>query len=247
MKYVSFPLLPKGGVMVIGAPAKAKKSWLAMNLAYALAEGTQFLKWKIEGGQQKVLYVEQEIGKFGVKERFSRIHNHYGGFAAEDNIIVATKGGKIPYSLESTTPGFHNLKVLIEEQRPDVIILDPLREFHLKEEDSSTEMTEIFKAVTELQKDETGEMTGRSIVLVHHTGKRSEFRDSSSPESLRGSSKIFDAGDSYIMMEPNKGNDNNIRLTFKLRHAAAPEPLNISFDGDSGIFKVVSRQPATET
>jgi RecA-family ATPase len=233
MPYICFPLLPKKSRMIIGAPSKSKKSMLALNLAYDLAQGGKFIKWDIES-PQKVLYVEQEIGVYGVRKRLKAIQGFKGGDIAPYNLNVVYKGNK-RFSLDDGSPGLVNLRSEIERTQPDVLILDPLRRFTHHDEDSSTEMVKVFQVLDELQQE-----FNLTQVVVHHASKRSEQRDRSDPESLRGSSFIFDDGDSYIMLDfPVKGDMNKIRLNFRFRHAADIPAQLVQFDDTSNTFSLV--------
>jgi len=231
LSYLIFPILPRGSRMIIGAPAKHKKSLLAMNLAYALAEGGDFLGWEVKE-PQSVLYVEQEIGTPGTKARMERIHSAKGGIVAAENLHFLTKG-RVRYSLDEGSPGLAALRGEIERLKPQVIVIDPLRRFTFHDEDSSTEMVKVFKTLDELQED-----FGLTQIIVHHTGKRNEFRDGTDPESLRGSSFIFDDGDSYMMIsQPVKRDGDFVRLHFRFRHSADIEPMDAKFDQASNTFE----------
>jgi RecA-family ATPase len=222
--HVCYPLLSKGGVLVIGAPAKARKSYFAMHLAYCLAAGQSFLGFPIEKAQ-KVLYIEKEIGIPGVRDRAQQIHQQYSDTFAEENLSFLPKGK----GTRNLTLGSDQLKAVVEKHNPDVIVLDPLRRFHRADEDSSGEMEKVFDAIEELQDDGR-----RSVILIHHCGKPSEHRSQDDPVALRGSSFIFDAGDSYVMLiKANKGS-NKYKLHFTFRHTPDRDPMSASFQ--DGIF-----------
>lgn len=238
MYYFCFPLLPKGGRMVIGAPPKHFKSMLALNIAYDLAEGGKVFDSYEVKRPLSVLYVEKEIGQHRVKERMERIHQWRNGDVAPGNLHFLCKGNGC--SLD-TDFGKEALVREIEAVKPDVIVLDPLRKFHTSDEDSSTEMVKVFKALDEIQ-----EQHDVTAILLHHAAKRSEFRDGSNPESLRGSSEIYADGDTYIMLDkPIKGNDKTIRLHFSLRSAADPKPLMLRFNDETYSFERVVNAPAS--
>jgi RecA-family ATPase len=237
--YLSHPLIPKGGRIVIGAPAKHFKSMLALNLAYDLAEGDPLWGIKKPDGSPlwivkhplSVLYVENEIGQYRLKERMEKIHGARGGEWAMDNLHIAPKGSGI---MLDNDVGMAILAKRIAECQPDVLILDPLRKFHSCDEDSSTEMVKIVYRLDALQKANKDLTT----IILHHTGKRSEFRDQTQPEALRGSSVVFDDADTAIMIDrPVKGSDTIIRLNFVLRSAADPRPVRLRFDEETFLFK----------
>jgi RecA-family ATPase len=230
--HVCYPLLSKGGILVIGAPAKMRKSFLAMQLSYCLAAGTQFLDEYAIPEKHQVLYIEKEIGIPGVRERADLIHKQMGRDSdATANLHFLPKGGKEARNL---TLGSPQLLAIVEKKNPDILVLDPLRRFHRADEDSSGEMEKVFDAVEELQGVGREENQERSIILIHHCGKPSEFRNQDEPVSLRGSSFIFDAGDSYIMMQRKSKKTDEYTLNFTFRHTADKAPLKVRFE--DGIF-----------
>lgn len=227
--YFIYPLLPRGGRMVIGAPPKSYKSFLALNIGYDLAEGSDlFGIWPLHSALT-VLVVEQEIGQYRLKERLAAIHGYRIGKLAPYNLYLASKDLRINLH---TMMGLQRLSKHIEEVKPHVVILDPLRKLHRKTEESSTEMVEVFGNLDEIQ-----EKYDLSFIFVHHTTKRSEFRNPADAESLRGSSEIFADIDTAIMIEQPVRNDRTIlRLNFTLRSAQEPPPLMLQFNKNTLTF-----------
>jgi RecA-family ATPase len=237
--YLSWPLIPRGGRIIIGAPAKHYKSMLALNLAYDLAEGIPLCGLKKRDGSPLwpvkrpyvVLYVEKEIGKYRLKERMEKIHSALDGEIALDNLYLDPKGNQVLLDVPS---GITALEKRLDKINPDVLILDPLRKFHVQDEDSSTEMVRVMSHLDAIQQ----KYHDLTTIVLHHTGKRSEFRDQRKPEALRGSSLMFDDADTVIMMSrenPNK--PENIQLNFVLRSAEDPKPVNLVFDKETFLFK----------
>jgi RecA-family ATPase len=236
--YLVFPLLPRGGRLLIGAPPKSKKSMLALNMAYDLAEGLPLLGLRDKDGDglwrpkrpYTVLYVENEIGQYRLKERMTQIQSARSGDVAPSNLYFEPKGSGI---MLDTPEGLGILKARIDALKPDVLVIDPLRKFHTQDEDSSTEMVKVFKTIDALQEE-----NGLTVVMVHHAGKRSEFRDAESPESLRGSSEIFADGDTFVIVsQPAKSDDNLLKLSFTLRSGENPRPLHLKFDPSTFTFR----------
>jgi RecA-family ATPase len=223
--HVCYPLLPKGGILVIGAPAKTRKSYFAIHLAYCLATGNSFLGFKIEKAQ-RVLYIEKEIGVAGMRDRAEQVHRRFGDAFAEDNLFFLPKSR----STRNLFLGSDTLKSIVEQHNPDVIVLDPLRRFHRADEDSSGEMEKVFDQIEELQDDNR-----RSVILIHHCGKPQEHRAPEDPASLRGSSFIFDAGDSYAMLLRANRQSDNYKVHFTFRHTADRSPMSARFE--DGIFE----------
>ncbi len=235
--HVCYPLLPKGGILVIGAPAKTRKSYFAIHLAYCLSTGNSFLGFKIEK-PQRVLYIEKEIGVAGMRDRAEQVHRRFGDAFAEDNLFFLPKGNQT----RKLSLGSDELRRVVATHNPDVIVLDPLRRFHRADEDSSGEMEKVFDAIEELQSVHLngdsfvyGERAERSVILIHHCGKPSENRNPEDPNSLRGSSFIFDAGDSYAMLIRANRQSDNYKVHFTFRHTADRSPMSAKFE--DGLFE----------
>lgn len=234
LEYVCFPLLTKGGILVVGAPAKSRKSYFAMNLAYKIAEGEDFLGFKI-ARPRKVLYVEKEIGLPGVRGRMAEMHRKLQGSYVDDNLLFLPKSKSTRNLMLDAPEGRSTLLKIVEEYNPDIVVLDPLRRFHRQDEDKSGGMEIVFDAIDELQ----GEEARRSIIVVHHCGKPSLTRDMTDPMALRGSSFIFDAGDSYIMIGSGGKGSKKHKLYFRFRHSEDLPDMSVEFEG--GAFQGTKR------
>lgn len=235
--YLSFPLIPKGGTIIIGAPPKHMKSFFALNLAYDLAEGSPLfgLKGKDEAfiwpvvRPMSVLYIEQEIGRARVKARMTSIQSSRGGALAPENIAFECKDAS--FRLDSQA-GIERIEAQIIERKADVLVLDPMRRFHLREEDSSESIEALMQPIYAMQ-----ERHGITVILIHHAAKRSEWRDGRDPESLRGSSHIYAMGDTYMMItRPVPTRKELLQVDFSLRSYADPPPLRLKFEEESGLL-----------
>jgi len=239
--HVCYPLLSKGGILVIGAPAKMRKSFFAMQLAYCISAGKTFLgEFEIQK-PYKVLYIEKEIGIPGVRERIELQDKYYERDRdAKQNLAFLPKGGKESRGLFLGSPA---LSGIIEKHDPDVLVLDPLRRFHRADEDKSGDMEQVFDEIEALQEVGRDEDNRRSVILVHHCGKPSEFRDQEDPVALRGSSFIFDAGDSYVMLGKKDKKSRKYYFSFTFRHTPDKETMQAEFlteensqNGKWGVF-----------
>ncbi len=223
------PLLPKQGKMFIGAVAKSFKSMLALNIGYDLAEGVDVLGMFPCPVPRRVLLIEMEIGEERLKERLVKIHNKRQGKTAPDNLWIVSKD--LDCRLD-TIEGNKLIEQHITQVRPHVVIFDPLRKFHNLDEDKSTAMAALFQNLSKMQK-----RYDFACIIVHHFGKPTEGRPSSSPMNLRGSSFLFDEGDSYISgTNPDYRDKTLIQLSFVLRSDEDPFPQYLDLDSKSLTF-----------
>jgi hypothetical protein len=121
----------------------------------------------------------------------------------------------------------------VQQQRPVLLILDPLIRLHRVDENDATQIAALLSYLRELQRK-----FQLAVMLVHHARKDSQ---SSRPgQALRGSSELHGWGDSNLYMR-RKGS----QLTLSTEHRAAPSrdhiPLQLAQSGSVVALKVVDR------
>lgn len=225
-KYILYPFLQEKGTLFLGAPPKHLKTMTAMQMAYCIATGRDFMGWKATASG--VLYIEQEIGTTITKDRFELMRHHFGDDHVDMNFFTKDRDR---LSLMPATNGREKLHGIIKDLRPKVVVFDPFRKTFGADENSSTEMTKIFESLTGLQEE-----FGFASILVHHTSKPSEERRACSPEALRGSSEIFAHGDTYgIFCNSRKEIEVDVHWTF--RNHGHIDPFKLIFNEGEGIME----------
>jgi RecA-family ATPase len=218
------------GTMFLGAPPKHLKTMLAMQLAYCIATGRDFLGWKTTANG--VLYIEQEIGLTITKERYEAMRRFFG----DDHVNMQFWAkDKNRLSLRKDYTG--SLEQTIKDVRPQVVVFDPFRKMTTgADENSSGDVTQVFEQLTRLQEE-----YGFASVLVHHTAKPSEERRACAPEALRGSSEIFAHGDTYGIFCNSQKNGTEVDVHWTFRNHAPIDPWKLQFNESEGV--VVRRKP----
>ena len=118
--------------------------------------------------------------------------------------------------------GIRTLKEWVSTIKPQILILDPLYKFHNRNENSSQEMLTVIDELDRLRQD-----YGLAIIIIHHHRKPQQG-ERLGAEQLRGSSVLFDYGDSYLTLNYYKKKRQGIlRLDFELRNAESPSPISI--------------------
>jgi len=217
--------------MFLAAPPKMYKTILAMQFAYKLVAGGDFFGWDIGKRVDRLLYCEQEIGRPETRDRIARMHAHFKVDGISERVRFITRP-KVRFSLDIGSKGFENLENEIRDYKPQVVFIDPFRKITSKDENSSTEMTKVFAAMTALQ-----EQYDLTFVVVHHSGKPSDNRKQGTPDAMRGSSEIFGHGDTYGMLVKPSNSDVDIDINFEFRHAPHCDPLHLTFDQSVGVFR----------
>lgn len=129
-------ILRKGHKMLIAGPCKVGKSFLMMELAVSIAEGTEWLGFQCTQG--KVLYINPEIDEASANNRFMAIYDALGiDNPTSDNIIVWHLRG-LAKSLNMIVEEIVSVALQCEIS---CIIIDPIYKVITGDENSATDMT----------------------------------------------------------------------------------------------------------
>ena len=205
-------------ILTIIGQAKAKKSFLALNFAVAIARGKGFAGFSVDS-PQKVLVLSAEGGYYPTRDRIKQVTKD-----ETDEVLKNIYTKKyVSFSVDDDDD-YKEIMAMIKETQPKVVIIDPLIKFHSQDENSSAGMNIVFKRFRELI-----ETFSLSIIVVHHTGKNRSLGG-------RGSSFITGEYDSCITItKPRSGNTHG--LCFDMRHVETPEPRKILFSTDTSWFE----------
>lgn len=214
------PLLPVGGLLLLVGDVKTYKSWLALAMGYDCARGKPVLNRFDVPKPLSVLYVEAEVGPYELRERatYVNVDPSIGG----ENFKVVSKNLSIQLD---TSEGIKLLSDAIEKAKPDILILDPIVEFHSQNENLAIEMKKMLMPIRLLQFHNK-----MGLILVHHTAKMSEFRGGGDAQSARGSYLPGAANTIINITKPVKTRENRIQLSFTLRASRAPVPMTLDFN-----------------
>jgi len=227
--------IERGQLTILAGPQKAGKSILSVNLGLSLALGIAFLGFRVPQARS-VLYVQQEISEPAMLERFRKM---LCGLESPplDNFMIENTSGT---PLKLTSPdGEKRLWTLLDSNKPDLLILDPLSTFHDKDENSASEMASVFEPILRLK-----HQFKAGVLLIHHCGKPSLVERKGS-HRLRGSSVIGDRADSIILLDPSSPGKTSTsfpetgscRISFVLRNDADPGGILVRLDPTSLWFK----------
>ena len=169
-------VLPAVGLAALYGPSASGKSFLAFDMAAAIAEGSHWFDCRVEAAP--VVYAALE-GEAGFKLR-AQAWETSRGRALPDGLRMMLQ----PFKL---TDGQDVLDLAAVVPAGAVVVVDTLnRAAPTADENSSRDMGEILEAAKTLQT-----LTRGLVVLVHHTGKNAAA-------GLRGHSSLFAAMDAAI-------------------------------------------------
>ena len=247
-------LLRRGHKMLVQGPSKAGKSMLLIELAIAMATGSDWLGYPCSRG--RVLYVNLEIDPPSLDCRFRKVADDVltKGTAGDDwmrNVDVWNLRGKSS-PMDVLAP---RLIRRMAGKDYSMVIVDPLYKVITGDENSASEMARFCN-----QFDKVTSQTGASVVYCHHHSKgfqgakRAIDRGSGSGVFGRDPDAILDVAPLEIpeKRERELGNTTCWRVSVTLREFAPPSPIDLFYRypvhltdsvGELAKFKVEGEDP----
>jgi RecA-family ATPase len=221
-------LLDKTMLVIVGPP-KSKKTFLAQNLALAIASGKSFANFEITK-PKKVLYFLAEGGYYPNRDRLQKMGADFSEKYMENFMLSL-----FTYLHINHDDAYNTMHNFIKDSGTEVVVIDPLIKFHDVDENSASQLSDVFGRIRGLIRE-----LKVSVILVHHTGKVVS-------KGGRGSSALVGEYDSCITIKINKDSPNSIKLlSYDTRHTEPPvnnqicfNPDTFWFETDDGILKLL--------
>jgi len=192
-------------VGIVGGEPKCCKSFLALDLAVAVASGTACLRHFVVPHPGRVLLYAAEDALHIVRSRLDGICAAAGCSLLDLNLQVITA----PTLRIDQLADRERLQRTVERLAPRLLILDPFVRLHRIDENASGEVAPLLAYLRELQR-----RYALAVLLVHHAKKGGgRIR---AGQALRGSSEFHAWGDSNLYLR-RLGNE----LTLAVEHRAA--------------------------
>lgn len=193
-------LIPIGGVVGLIAEAKSAKSWMAIELAMSVASGTDALGRFTVPKATKTAYFFAEDLAMAIRTRLAAFARGRGVPAdtLTRNLHVQPRGRTFKLTNDEDMARLVASCRMIGDL--GFLVLDPLRNIHDAEENSSDEMADIFARLARI-----GTVLGCTILVVHHAKRspkaKAHEQDENRPGAdARGSSAIEGALDGIISL-----------------------------------------------
>lgn len=206
-------------VGIVGGEPKCCKSFLALDLAVAVASGRPALRRFAVTEPGPVLLYAAEDALHVVRERLVGICAAAGVELDALALHVITA----PSLRLDHEPDRAALRETVARLRPRLLVLDPFVRLHRVNENAADEVAPLLAYLRELQRAH-----GCAVLLVHHARKGGHAR---AGQALRGSSELHAWGDSNLYLRRS-----GERLTMTIEHRAAPSagPLELSLRAGPG-------------
>lgn len=217
----SFGIVGEGMVTVIHGPTNIGKTYLVTQLAVSMATGADWLGHPCSSAKVLVLQGELPPGLYA-KGRLMPLVDQVG---IPDNMYFYNWAFNFAESSrfketfdQSAWGGFAELEEMLDEYRPNVVVIDPLQSYHNLVEASNDQLRELLKRLKKMA-------ISRNIALVIVDHDRKAGGDGTT--SLRGASAKSDLADAMIGLERD---DKAIMLKYsKVRYIgkSIPDPIQI--------------------
>jgi hypothetical protein len=199
-------------VGIVGGEPKCCKSFLALDMAVAVASATPCLRRFPVVNKGRVLLFAAEDALSTVRVRLDGICAA-AGLALHDLDLQVITAPTLRLDLEIDR---NRLDDTVRALRPTLLILDPFVRLHRVDENVSADVAPLLDYLRGLQR-----RYHAAVVLVHHSRKGAAHLRAG--QALRGSSELHAWGDSNLYLRRKDGDA--IALTIEHRAAASADGL----------------------
>ena len=212
------PLWARAGVGILGGAPKCCKSWLALEMAIAVASHAPCLgAFDVGDAGSALLYMAEDAAPV-VKARLEGIGRHRGRGLADLPIhLILASALRLDRAHDQG-----RLRDAVAKYAPRLLVLDPFVRLHRIDENDAGQVSAVLGYLRELQRDHDV-----AVVVVHHARKGGAGGHVG--QSLRGSGDFFAWADSLLYMRRHRG---RLLLTAEHRGAPAPEPIALVLAGE---------------
>lgn len=219
-------------VGLIGGEPKCCKSFLALEIAAAVASGKPCLgQFSVANPGRVLLYAAEDA--------LSVVRRRVEGIAARSNVEMSSLDIQVitaPVLRLDREDDAGRLRRTIEVLRPRLMILDPFVRLHRIDENNSGEVAPLLAGLREMQRT-----YGLAIIVVHHAKKGGAGERAG--QALRGSSEFHAWGDSNLYLRRDKRE--HLTLTVEQRAGASRSGIALELTAEGGGLGLSIVKPAT--
>lgn len=207
--------------MLITGKTGCGKSVLGMDIAFSLVLGEGLFRAKrkrLTDNKKdfypvhkpcKVLYLDAEVGPPGCHKRLECFYKERTHGIHLENYFKIVTGQFEPLLIHRSLQepaGYDNLEKLVKAERPDVLVVDPLSDFHMGDENDN-EMRMVFMGLRNIQSK-----YGVATILLHHETDKQHFTEKGAhiertgTGRARGHSAITQSVDTMLSMHRESDN-----------------------------------------
>jgi RecA-family ATPase len=219
-------------VGIIGGEPECCKSFLALDLAVAVAAGIPCLRRFLVPRPGRVLLYPAEDALHIVRRRLDGICAAAGRHLADLDIQVIT-APSLRLDLDADRS---HLDETVARLKPRLLLLDPFVRLHRIDENASGEVAPLLAFLRDLQRRHA-----IAVAVVHHAKKGGAVR---AGQALRGSSEFHAWGDSNLYLR--RDGDERIILTAEHRAASAIPAIALALTQRADALALEPVQPQNQ-
>ena len=221
-------------VGIVGGEPKCCKSFLALDVAVAVASGAPCLRRFRPARTGRVVLFPAEDALHVVRARLAGIARAAGVAFETLDIQVLTA----PTVRLDRPEDQDRLRETVSILRPTLLVLDPFVRLHRIDENAAAEVAPVLAYLRDLERQ-----FHTAVLLVHHARKGAAHARAG--QALRGSSELHAWGDSNLYLR-RRGD----ALCLAIEHRAAPSRdglvVELRAHGDALALHVVDRRPSDD-
>lgn len=213
-------------VGMIGGAPKSGKTWLALEIAVAVASGRPCLgRFAVPQAGPVLVYAAEDAPE-QIRERLEHLARARGAdFPSLDVHLILEPSLRV-----DRTEHLQRLQLTLQRHRPMLLVLDPYVRLQRVDENDATQVSAILAALRQLSRS-----FQLALALVHHARKNPA---SQAGQALRGSSDFHAWGDSNLYLLRRR---DQLLLSAEHRFAAATSPLELTLVADPGPVRLELR------
>lgn len=184
----------------VSAEPKVGKSWIVLELAYALSTGIPFLGRFAVKQPRRVLYVQEEDSLDRVKRRLKKLikGDPSRGLPLDEYWKYSIRQG---FKLDDLM-WLERIRQEIVSYRAEVVIMDVFNRLHAGEENKQQDMTAILNNLTRMTNE-----YGCAFIVVHHNRKPQQGNEARGNQMIRGSGVLGGWGECSLYLKRAKEKD----------------------------------------
>jgi len=171
------PWLPSQGLCMIYSTRGLGKTWMALELAYAVASSGQFLIWEAEA-PEGVLYIDGEMPMTVMQERLAQIVVNSPKEIAAPLSIITPDAQEYGIPDLSTLDGQESIEKLITEQTKLIVMDNISTLIRSGKENEGESWLPVQEWALRLRS------RGKTVLFIHHSGKGGQQRGTSRREDV---------------------------------------------------------------
>lgn len=213
--------VPRMGSIVVASESYAGKTFLALEMARAVAFGGKFLG-QYPAAPGRVLFVEVDSPDWDLRQQFDKViglpdpllppeevENRYGGirFILDPAFVLNTHGDVDALVRTANANAWvqeehdaEGMRWIRNRKGFDLIVLDTLVSVHQYDENATREMQHVAQLIRRVARE-----TGAAVIMLHHFNKGSKEKDRTVLDRVRGATALPGAVDGVFALVRKRG------------------------------------------